>query len=49
MFDNLYENIGAKIKNLSKWIFIIVAIGGTSLFVDRTYSNASEYYVAFVM
>ena len=27
MLDNLYENIGGKIKNLAKWIFIIEAIG----------------------
>ena len=27
MLDNLYENIGGKIKNWSKWIFIIEAIG----------------------
>ena len=27
MFDKLYENIGAKIKNWAKWIFIIEAIG----------------------
>ena len=27
MLDNLYENIGGKIKNWAKWIFIIEAIG----------------------
>ena len=27
MLDNLYENIGSKIKNWAKWIFIIEAIG----------------------
>ena len=27
MLDNLYKNIGGKIKNLAKWIFIIEAIG----------------------
>lgn len=27
MFDNLYENIGGKIKNWAKWIFIFEAIG----------------------
>ena len=27
MLDNLYENIGGKIKNLAKWIFIVEAIG----------------------
>ena len=27
MLDNLYENIGSKIKNLAKWIFVIAAIG----------------------
>ena len=27
MFDNLYENIGSKIKNWAKWIFVIEAIG----------------------
>ena len=27
MLDNLYENIGSKIKNLAKWIFVIEAIG----------------------
>ena len=27
MLDNLYENIGSKIKNLAKWIFIVEAIG----------------------
>ncbi len=25
MLDNLYENIGSKIKNLAKWIFVIEA------------------------
>ena len=27
MLDNLYENIGSKIKNWAKWIFVIEAIG----------------------
>ena len=27
MLENLYENIGGKIKNWAKWIFIIEAIG----------------------
>lgn len=27
MLDNLYENIGVKIKNWAKWIFIVEAIG----------------------
>ncbi len=27
MLDNLYENIGSKIKNWAKWMFIIEAIG----------------------
>ena len=27
MLDNLYTNIGGKIKNWAKWIFIIEAIG----------------------
>ena len=27
MLDNLYENIGGKIKNWAKWIFIVEAIG----------------------
>ena len=27
MFDNLYENIGGKIKGWAKWIFIVEAIG----------------------
>ena len=27
MLDNLYENIGSKIKNWAKWIFIVEAIG----------------------
>ena len=27
MLDNLYENIGRKIKNWAKWIFIVEAIG----------------------
>ena len=27
MLDNLYENIGGKIKGLAKWAFIIEAIG----------------------
>ena len=27
MFDSLYENIGRKIKNWAKWIFIVEAIG----------------------
>ena len=27
MFENLYENIGGKIKSLAKWIFILEAIG----------------------
>ena len=27
MLDNLYDNIGGKIKNWAKWIFIIEAIG----------------------
>jgi len=27
MFDNLYENIGGKIKSWAKWIFIVEAIG----------------------
>ena len=27
MLDNLYENIGSKIKNLAKWILIIETIG----------------------
>lgn len=27
MLDSLYENIGGKIKNLAKWIFVIEAIG----------------------
>lgn len=26
MFDNLYENIGGKIKSLAKWLFIIEAV-----------------------
>lgn len=26
MFDNLYENIGGKIKNLAKWTFIVETI-----------------------
>ena len=27
MLDNLYENIGGKIKNWAKWIFVIEVIG----------------------
>ena len=27
MFDNLYKNIGGKIKSWAKWIFIVEAIG----------------------
>ena len=27
MLDNLYENIGEKIKNLTKWMFIVEALG----------------------
>ena len=27
MLDSLYDNIGSKIKNLAKWIFIVEAIG----------------------
>ena len=27
MLDSLYEDIGGKIKNLAKWIFIVEAIG----------------------
>ena len=38
MFDNLYDNIGAKIKNWAKWIFIIEAIsaiiGGIGLMAN---------------
>lgn len=37
MFDNLYNNIGSKIKSLAKWTFIIESIAtiitGISLFV----------------
>ena len=38
MLDNLYENIGGKIKNWAKWIFIIESIAaiicGICLIVD---------------
>ena len=40
MLDSLYENIGGKIKNWAKWIFIVEAIaaiiGGVALMADES-------------
>ena len=42
MLDNLYKNIGGKIKNWAKWMFIVEAIGAiitglVFLFTDEDY------------
>lgn len=44
MLDNLYEDIGSKIKNWAKWIFIVEAVGailtGLTLLIDRGLEDA---------
>lgn len=49
MLDSLYENIGGKIKNWAKWIFIVEAIGaviaGLALAVNE---DALYIFIAIV-
>ena len=44
MFDSLYENIGSKIKNWAKWIFITEAIAaiitGIALLINMGFEDA---------
>ena len=51
MLDTLYENIGGKIKNLAKWIFIIEAIGaiitGFVLLIDRGFED--KWWALFII
>ena len=48
MFDDLYEDIGGKIKNWAKWIFIVEAIcsviAGIVLFTEAEYD---EIYILY--
>jgi len=46
MLDNLYENIGGKIKNWAKWIFIVEAIGSIiTAFVLPTASGDPDDFI----
>lgn len=52
MLDELYENIGGKIKNWAKWIFIVEVIAavitGIALIVDDGDENLVGVLVMFV-
>ena len=41
MLDNLYKNIGGKIKNLAKWILIIETIGAIIMGLDLFFVDDS--------
>jgi hypothetical protein len=52
MFDNLYDNIGGKIKGWAKWIFIVEAIGaviaGIALMVDAGDIDTLQFVMGIV-
>lgn len=47
MLDNLYEDIGGKIKNLAKWIFILEAIG--AIITGFDFFSKAEYNKIFIL
>ena len=47
MLDNLYENIGGKIKNWAKWIFIVEAI--CAIITSVALFSEAEYNEIFIL
>ena len=47
MLDNLYENIGGKIKNWAKWMFIVEAI--CAIIVGVALFSEAEYDEIFIL
>lgn len=49
MLDNLYENIGGKIKGLAKFIFVIEAIGAIIAGTLFMFNNPNLTFVGFLI